>query len=226
MDAFIGLLFALVGALAGGFLTRAILRARYGLARREVAAETNRLLNLFQALYTELSLTWEAYQNLAGAALEQAEEPDDLTFPGIFAASQHYFSVYDAAAAQLGALEPDSCRRLIDTYINLKAYFDELNTYRRLADRQRETRLKADFNLYEARQIRQELKNYLEYLQKRHVQVKGLVAASLEMLQEFVSLGRQGFEGFFPVPATSSTNGQRGQGRFQQFRPQDLSGFD
>lgn len=191
MDAFIGFFFAFAGALAGGFITRAILRARYGLARREVTADSNRLLNLFQALYTELSLTWQAYQKLAGEALEQADEPDELNFPGIFTASQHYFSVYDTAAAQLGALEPDSCRRLIDTYINLKAFFDELNAYRRLADRQRETRLKADVNLYEARQIREELEGYLDYLKKRHVQVKGLVLAALEMLKEFIALGRQ-----------------------------------
>jgi hypothetical protein len=191
MDAFIGFFFAFAGALAGGFITRAILRARYGLARREVTADSNRLLNLFQALYTELSLTWQAYQKLAGEALDQADEPDELNFPGIFTASQHYFSVYDTAAAQLGALEPDSCRRLIDTYINLKAFFDELNAYRRLADRQRETRLKADVNLYEARQIREELEGYLDYLKKRHVQVKGLVLAALEMLKEFIALGRQ-----------------------------------
>jgi hypothetical protein len=191
MDAFIGFFFALIGALAGGFITRAILRARYGLARREVTAESNKLLNLFQALHTELSLTWQAYQKLAGEALEQAGETDELNFPGIFTASQHYFSVYDTAAAQLGALEPDSCRRLIDTYVNLKAYFDELNNYRRLADKQRETRLKADINLYEARQIREELENYLDYLKKRHAQVKGLTLAALEMLKEFISLGRQ-----------------------------------
>ncbi len=191
MDAFIGFFFAVVGALAGGFITRAFLRARYGLARREVTAESHKLLNLFQALHTELSLTWQAYQTLVGEALEQAGKPDELSFPGIFTTSQHYFSVYDTAAAQLGALEPDSCRRLIDAYVNLKAYFDELNNYRHLADRQRETHLKADINLYEARQIREELENYLEYLKKRHVQVKGLSLAALEMLKEFISLGQQ-----------------------------------
>ena len=191
MDAFIGFFLAFAGALAGGFITRAILRARYGLARREVTADSNRLLNLFQALHAELSLTWQAYQKLTGEALQQADEPDELNFPGIFTASQHYFSVYDTAAAQLGALEPDSCRRIIDTYVNLKAYFDELNTYRHLADRQRETRLKADINLYEARQVREELERYLDYLKKRHAQVQGLVLASLEMLKEFISLGRQ-----------------------------------
>ncbi len=191
MDAVIGLILAFAGALAGSLVTRAILRARYGLARREATADANRLLNLFQALYTELSLTWQAYQNLAGEALEAADSPDDLNFSGIFTTSQHYFSVYDTAAAQLGALDPDSCRKLIDAYVKLKVYFDELNAYRLLAERQRETRLKADINLYEARQIREELENYLNYLRKRHAQVKGLVHASLEMLKEFISLGRQ-----------------------------------
>jgi hypothetical protein len=191
MEAFIGFSLAFAGALAGGFITRAILRARYGLGRREATIDANRLLNLFQALHSELSLTWQAYQNVTGEALEQADQPDDLHFPGIFTAAQHYFSVYDTAAAQLGALEPDSCRRIIDTYVNLKAYFDELNVYRRLADRQRETRLKADVNLYEARQIREELEGYLDYLKKRHTQVKGLVLAALEMLKEFIALGWQ-----------------------------------
>ena len=191
MDAVSGFFLAFIGALAGGFMTRAILRARYGLARQEIAGDANRLLNLFQALSTELSLTWQAYQNLAGEALEQANEPDDLNFPGIFTASHRYFSVYDTAAAQLGALDPDSCRKIIDVYVNLKVYFDELNAYRLLADRQRETRLKADINLYEARQIREELENYLDYLKKRHTQVKGLTLAALEMLKEFTALGRQ-----------------------------------
>jgi hypothetical protein len=191
MDALIGFFLALIGAVVGGFVTRALLRARYGLARREVAADANKLLNLFQALHVELSLTWEAYANLIGQALEQADDPDELNFPGLFTASQHYFSVYDAAAAQLGALEPDSCRRLIDAYVNLKAYFDELNVWRRLADRQREVRLKADINLYEARQIREELESYLAYVKKRHSQVHGLVHAALDTLKEFISLGRQ-----------------------------------
>jgi hypothetical protein len=191
MDTGIGIFLAFIGALAGGFVTRAILRARYGLARREVAADANRILNLFQALFTELSLTWQAYHKLVGEALEQAEEPDDLNFSGIFTASQHYFSVYDTAAAQLGALEPDSCRQLVDTYVNFKVFLDELNAYRLLADRQREIRLKADINLYEARQVREELERYLDYLKKRHTQVKALTLAALEMLKEFISLGRQ-----------------------------------
>ncbi|MDI6854335.1 MAG: hypothetical protein QME75_12115 [Deltaproteobacteria bacterium] len=191
MDAAIGFVLVLIGALVGGFLTRAILRARYGLTRREVAADANKLLNLFQALHTELSLTWEAYVNLVGQSLEQADDPDDLNFPGLFTASRHYFSIYDATAAQLGALEPDSCRRLIDAYVNLKAFFDELNVWRRLADRQREVRLKADINLYEARQIREELEGYLAYVKKRHSQVQGLVHAALNALKEFISLGRQ-----------------------------------
>lgn len=191
MDAVIGFILALAGALAGGLVTRAVLRARYGLARREATMDAHRLLNLFQALYTELSLAWQAYQKLVGEALEQADGPDDLNFSGIFTASQHYFSVYDTAAAQLGALEPDSCRQLIDAYLSLKTHFDELNNYRRLADKQRETRLKADINLYEARQIREELESYLGYLKKRHTQVKALTLAALEMLKEFISLGRQ-----------------------------------
>ena len=75
--------------------------------------------------------------------------------------------------------------------MNLKTYFDELNTYQRLTDKHQDVRLKTNVNLYEAREVRQELEKFFNYLKKRHLQIKGLVMSTLEMLKEFISLGEQ-----------------------------------
>jgi hypothetical protein len=126
-----------------------------------------------------------------GEELESLDKPDDLTFAGVISASQHYFSVYDNTAHLLGTLEPDSGKRIIDTYVNLKTYFDELNAYQILTSKAREVRLKTNINLYEAREVRQEHENFFNYLKKRHFQIKGLVLGVQEMLKEFITLGEQ-----------------------------------
>jgi hypothetical protein len=149
------------------------------------------LLNLFQALQAELTALWTGYTSLVGEELESLDKPDELTFAGIVSASQHYFSVYDNTAHLLGTLEPDSGKRIIETYVNLKTYFDELNAYQFLTGKAREVRLKTNVNLYEAREVRQEHEKFFNYLKKRHFQVKGQVVGVLEMLKEFISLGEQ-----------------------------------
>jgi len=88
-------------------------------------------------------------------------------------------------------LDPDSGKKLIDTYVNLKVYFDELNTYHQLTDKNREVRLRANVNVYEAREVRQEHENFYTCLKKRHFQVKGLVLGSLDMLKELINLGER-----------------------------------
>ena len=92
-----------------------------------------------------------------GGELESLDKPEELTFGGIICASQNYFCVYDNTAHLLGTFDPDSGKRVIETYVNLKTYFDELNTYQHLAkDKHRDVRLKTNVNLYEAREVRQE----------------------------------------------------------------------
>jgi hypothetical protein len=119
------------------------------------------------------------------------DQPDELAFAGVISASQHYFGVYDHTAYLLGTLEPDSGKKIIDTYVNLKLFFDELNTFQRLTSKHQEVRLKSNVNLYEAREVRQEHESFFAYLKKRHFQVKGLVVSTLEMLKEFISLGER-----------------------------------
>jgi len=180
---------ALVGALLSGRLI-AYTQSLHNLKQvREREART--LLNLFQALHAELTTLWTGYTALVGEELEGLDKPGELTFAGVVSASQHYFSVYDNTAHLLGTLDPDSSKRLIETYVNLKTYFDELNTYQRLTDKHREVRLKTNVNLYEAREVRQEHENFFNYLKKRHFQLKGQVMGALEMLKEFITLGEQ-----------------------------------
>jgi hypothetical protein len=193
----VGIILALVagfgGALMGAFLSgRIIAYAHYLNTQKQVRErEARTLLNFFQALQAELAALWTAYEALVGEELERTDKPEELAYAGIISASQHYFSVYDNMAHLLGTLEPDSGKRLIDTYVNLKTYFDELNTYQRLTDKTREVRLRTNVNLYEAREVRQEHENFFNYLKKRHFQLKGLVLGTLEMLKEFISLGEQ-----------------------------------
>ena len=187
------LISGLGGALVGAFFSgRLIAYAQTLNSQKQVRdREARTLLNLFQALQAELSALWTGYEALVGEDLERLDKAEELTFAGIISASQHYFSVYDNTAHLLGTLEPDSGKRIIDTYINLKTYFDELNAYQRLTDKHRDVRLKTSVNLYEAREVRQEHENFFNYLKKRHFQIKGLVLGTLEMLKEFISLGEQ-----------------------------------
>jgi len=181
------------GALVGAFFSgRLIAYAQSLNSQKQVRdLEARTLLNLFQALQAELTALWTGYTALVGEELESLDKPEELTFAGIIGASQHYFSVYDNTAHLLGTLDPDSGRRIIETYVNLKTYFDELNAYQRLTDKHRDVRLKTNINLYEAREVRQEHENFFIYLKKRHLQIKGLVMGVQEMLKEFISLGEQ-----------------------------------
>jgi glutaredoxin-related protein len=187
------LISGLAGALAGAFLSGRIMARAQCLSSQRHAhdQEARTLLNLFQALHAELTALWTGYTVLVGEELESLDKPEELTFAGIISASQYYFSVYDNTAHLLGTLEPDSGRRIIETYVNLKTYFDELNAYQILAGKARETRLKTNVNLYEAREVRQEHENFFNYLKKRHLQIKGQVIGVLEMLKEFITLGEQ-----------------------------------
>jgi hypothetical protein len=181
------------GALVGAFLSGRVIAYAHYLKNQKLEREreARTLLNLFQALKSELEALWSAYQALVGEELERLDKAEELTFAGIISASQHYFGVYDNSAQMLGILDPDSGKRLIDTYVNLKLYFDELNAYQRLNCKHQDVRLKSNVNLYEAREVRQEYENFFTYLKKRHFQVKGLVLGTIDMLKEFISLGEQ-----------------------------------
>lgn len=193
MEIILALASGLGGALVGTLLSGRIIAYAQSLNSLKQAREreARTLLNLFQALHAELTTLWTGYTALVGEELENHDKPEELTFAGIISASHHYFSVYDNTAHLLGTLDPDSGKRLIETYVNLKTYFDELNAYQRLADKHRDVRLKTNVNLYEAREVRQEHENFFNYLKKRHFQVKGQVVSALEMLKEFISLGEQ-----------------------------------
>ena len=187
------LISGLIGALVGAFFSgRLIAYAQSLNSQKQVRdREARTLLNLFQALLAELTTLWTGYTALVGEELENLDKPEELTFAGVISASQHYFSVYDNTAHLLGTLDADSSKRIIETYVNLKTYFDELNAYQRLTVKHRDVRLKTNVNLYEAREVRQEHENFFNYLKKRHFQIKGQVIGSLEMLKEFISLGEQ-----------------------------------
>jgi hypothetical protein len=187
------LISGLGGALVGAFFSGRLMAYAQSLnsAKQVRDREARTLLNLFQALNAELEALWTGYMALVGEELERFDKAEELTFAGIISASQYYFSVYDNTAPLLGTLDPDSSRRIIDTYVNLKTYFDELNAYQRLTDKHREVRLRTNVNLYESREVRQEHDKFFIYLKKRHFQTKGLVIGAQEMLKEFISLGEQ-----------------------------------
>ncbi len=193
MDFLIGIAGAFIGAILGALISgKTISYAHYRYSQKMATdTESKKLLNLFQALNAELSLVWQRYMALIGEDLEKAKDSEEVVFAGIFVSSQAYFSVYDNSAQLLGVLDPDSGKNIIDTYVNLKAYFDELNQFNQLADKQRQVRLQANINLYEAKQMREDVEKYFTYLKKRHLQVKGLALSTLETLKEFITLGQQ-----------------------------------
>ena len=193
MEIILALVSGLGGAFMGAFLSGRLIAYAHYLNKQKIARdrEARTLLNLFQALHTELTALWTAYEALVGGELEGFDKPEELAYAGVISASQHYFGVYDNTAYLLGTLEADSGKKIIDTYVNLKLYFDEINTFQRLTDKYREVRLRSNLNLYEAKEVREEHENFFAYLKKRHFQVKSLVMGTLEMLKEFISLGER-----------------------------------
>lgn len=185
----IALVSAVLGALISG---KTISYAHYRYAQKQASErDAKQLLNLFQALQTELGAIWGRYLAVVGNELEKAKEPDEVPFTLIFEAGHNYFSVFDNSAQMLGLLDPESCKQIIDTYVNLKSHLDELNNYNRLAQKHRDVRLGANLNLYEVNQIKQQLGSYFDYLKKRHGVVKGSVLLTMDMLKEFLSLSAQ-----------------------------------
>ncbi len=193
MDAILLLVSALAGALLGALVggRGAAAGAARQLAREQATREARTLCNLFQALEAELAQVWELYHQLVGQDLERADDLEEIPLAGLFAASQRPFAVYDASARLLGALDPASGQQLISTFVHFKAYLEEWQALQVLADKHRQVRLQANINLYEARSLREAVERYLEYLKKRHFQVKGLVLGSLGRLREFLDLARQ-----------------------------------
>ena len=159
--------------------------------KRDLENKRNQLLNLFQALNAELSAIWERYMAVVGGDLEKAKQADELPFTILFAAAQNYFGVYDNSAQLLGTLEPESGKKIIEAYVNLKSLLDELQNYNQMAQKHRDVRLGANLNLYEVGQVREELDNFFRLLKKRHAQVKGQCLLTLEMLREFLKLSEQ-----------------------------------
>lgn len=185
----VGMAAAFLGAMIG---SKAMSYGHYRYARkRDLEARSNQMVNLFQALNAELTAIWERYMAVVGGQLEKAQKGEDLPVAVIFAATHNYFSVYDNSAQLLGTLEPESGKRIIETYINLKALLDELHNYNQIAQKHRDVRLGANLNLYEVNQVREEMEDYFRLLRKRHAQVKGQVLLTLEMLKEFLSLAEQ-----------------------------------
>ena len=189
----VSLIVGLAGALLGGMLaSKAMSYGHYRYAQKQdLESRKNHLLNLFQALNAELTAIWERYMAVVGGDLEKARQADELPFTVLFTASHNYFSVYDNSAQFLGVLEPESGKRIIETYINLKSLFDELQNYNQMAQKHRDVRLGANLNLYEVGQVKEELDNFFRLLKKRHAQVKGQCLLTLEMLQEFLKLAEQ-----------------------------------
>lgn len=185
----VGLLAALFGAVVG---SKAMSYGHYRYAqKRDFEAKSSQMINLFQALNAELMAIWERYMAVVGGQLEKAHKGEDLPFAVIFTATHNYFSVYDNSAQLLGTLEPEAGKKIIETYINLKALLDELHNYNQIAQKHRDVRLGANLNLYEVNQVREQMEDYFRLLKKRHAQVKGQVLLTLEMLKEFLSLADQ-----------------------------------
>jgi hypothetical protein len=191
------LVVSLIVGLASAFLgaviaSKAMSHGHYRYAeKRDLESKKKQLLNLFQALNGELTAIWERYMGVVGSDLEKAKQADELPFTVLFTATHSYFSVYDNSAQFLGTLEPESGKRIIETYVNLKSLFDELQNYNQMAQKHRDVRLGANLNLYEVGQVREELDSFFRLLKKRHAQVKGQCLLTLEMLKEFQTLAEQ-----------------------------------
>lgn len=137
--------------------------------------------NLTKALCIELSTLLNTYMQIIGKEIEAAANSNKPPLTGMVDSHQSYFKVYDNSANLLGLLDTEETEKVIKTYVNLKAFFDELIHYGKLTDRYEE--VYSDPRRAEEREIiHVKMVNFFNYLRIRHFDVKKMTEETASIL--------------------------------------------
>ena len=178
---FIGLLGGITGVIIGGWVTY------YFNKKHADELECKNRIAFAKALRVELSSLWKIHMNINGEIIEKNEIPY-----GILPVSNNFFQVFDNSANQLGLFEPEISRKIVETYINFKAFFEELIYLGRLNERytdadnavRRGTTAHSDENYNEISKVSPKILEHFEYLKEKHPEVKKLVEETTALLDK------------------------------------------
>lgn len=185
---------AIIGAILGGFAASI---GQYYYTKKHIAElEKKTILNLARALSIELSSFWDTYMPTINEAFEDSEADESKFVPitsgltgGIFEIPpQNIFIVFNNSANLLGLLDLKTAEQVIKTYINVKAFLDELIYYKKLSDQYQELQCKRAFeNMDKVEKFLADHFNILfpfARLKHRFGEVKELVASTTETLKK------------------------------------------
>lgn len=172
-----GLLGSIIGAFGGGWATY------YFTKKHTLELEKKQRLNLAKALSIEISLLLKRYMVVAGKSIEEINNEDKPPLVGIAETLQNYFIVFDSSAKLLGLFEQDTANKVIEAYINGKAFFDELIHYGNFTKRYIEAESHPEQH-DEIENAYSQMRNYFPYLKKRHVEMKKLFEETEALLEK------------------------------------------
>lgn len=175
---------AVLGAILGSWCTS---RGQYYYTKKHTEEiENKKALTLARALYIELSSLWDRYMHVAGNDIEKTDISKGAPLTGLLDTSQNYFIIFDNSSSLLRLFPQDIAEKVLKTYINGKAFLDELIYYGKLTHWYIETQLKIEHGTDQINNIiNPQILAYFEYLKKRHVEVKELFKTTIEMLEIF-----------------------------------------
>ena len=180
----ISLISALLGALVGGLATY------YFNKRHADELEDKTRTALAKALSAELSSLWKIYMAVVGTRIENYNNNNEEIPYGILPVRNNFFQVLDNSANQLGLFEPKVAQKIIETYINFKAFFEELIYLGKLNERFTDAdnayksgrTAHSEENLNEINKVSPKILGYFEYLKNRHFEVKKLIEETTALL--------------------------------------------
>ena len=176
---FSGFLGVILGGLLTGWLT-------YKFNKKHVdELERKERIALAKTLRAELSSLWKRYMNVSGKVIENWDQQEPPLI-GMIETRQDYFTIFNNSANLLGLFKPEDSQKIIEAYINGKAFLEELIHYGNLTTRYTEadsgfdSRQKCDERL----KISPQISGYFKYLKERHNEVEKLIEETTTLLDK------------------------------------------
>ncbi|GEM_PF-4032353 len=167
----IALFSALLGSIVGAVGTYFVHR------KHTKDLEEKQRLNLAKALSIEIASLWERYMNIAGKQIEEANDnkPILIDCPETY---RNYFVIFDQSSNLVGLFNQDTLKKVIEGYINWKAFLDEMIEYGKMTTRYRN----AQNSIQCASDLNNEIQEHFDIFRKRHFEIKRMSEETILML--------------------------------------------
>ncbi len=174
----VSLISALLGALVGGLATY------YFNNKHAAKQEDTQRRNLAKALRVELLSLQKRYMPFIGNELEKEDKENLPLLIGFLDNNQNFFIVFDNSSNLLGLLDSKIASKVIETYINTKAFYEELIHNGKMLQRLIDAKLEYGEHSDQHQIVFHKMKVYRPYLRTRHYEVKKLIEETTTLLEE------------------------------------------